>query len=79
MAFTVKATGCEDFPKPRGMWIKRTTEETSVGCENSEKIWNLHCKGIHWTGVIGNCTEGRNILRFCPANVESFLFFYKVT
>lgn len=55
------AIGCEDLRNPPNsqMWIQRIDDVTTVGCSNSKNTWTLKCIGHHWTGAIGNCSEGK--------------------
>ena len=41
------------------MKAERHGDATIVRCLNSQKSWNLECVGVHWVGVIGNCTQGK--------------------
>ncbi|ELU05607.1 hypothetical protein CAPTEDRAFT_217451 [Capitella teleta] len=52
-----QASGCADITTPKYATVTRTDSETIVACIHTEQKWNLKCRGVHWLGIIGNCTS----------------------
>ena len=50
------ALGCPNLNAPKDGWLLRKGSELVIGCNNTKQTWHLLCKGLHWTGVIGNCS-----------------------
>ncbi|ELU05619.1 hypothetical protein CAPTEDRAFT_217463 [Capitella teleta] len=51
-----QAVGCADIDAPRDAVVTRTDTDAKVSCIHSNQSWNLKCRGVHWLGIIGNCT-----------------------
>ncbi|ELU05605.1 hypothetical protein CAPTEDRAFT_217449 [Capitella teleta] len=51
------AIGCADIPAPKDSTVTRTDTEATIVCIHTEQKWNLKCRGVHWLGIIGNCTK----------------------
>ncbi|ELU05618.1 hypothetical protein CAPTEDRAFT_217462 [Capitella teleta] len=58
----LKAIGCADINAPRDAVVTRTDTDAKVRCIHSKQSWNLTCRGVHWLGIIGNCTTSANTL-----------------
>ncbi len=41
-------------------WVEREGNKATIGCNASQQIWKLLCKGTTWVGHVGNCTQGEN-------------------
>ncbi|ELU14265.1 hypothetical protein CAPTEDRAFT_224986 [Capitella teleta] len=69
----VQAFGCQDLkpPKKDTMLIERHGDTTVVSCKNSKKMWNLKCIGVHWSGVIGNCSDASQPVVRAVVNVAA--------
>ncbi|ELU14264.1 hypothetical protein CAPTEDRAFT_224985 [Capitella teleta] len=69
----VQAFGCQDLkpPKKDTMLIERHGDTTVVSCKNSKKMWNLKCMGVHWSGVIGNCSDASQPVVRAVVNVAA--------
>ncbi|ELU12091.1 hypothetical protein CAPTEDRAFT_227123 [Capitella teleta] len=69
----VQAYGCQDLkpPKRDTMLIERHGDTTIVSCKNSKKMWNLKCIGVHWSGVIGNCSDANQPVVRAVVNVAA--------
>ncbi|ELU12090.1 hypothetical protein CAPTEDRAFT_227122 [Capitella teleta] len=69
----ILAFGCQDLKPPKGdtMLIERHGDTTVVSCINSKKMWNLKCIGVHWSGVIGNCSDARQPVVRAVVNVAA--------
>ncbi|ELU05609.1 hypothetical protein CAPTEDRAFT_217453 [Capitella teleta] len=52
-----QASGCADIPAQKDATVTRTDAEATVACIHTEQKWNLKCRGVHWLGIIGNCTK----------------------
>ncbi|ELU05608.1 hypothetical protein CAPTEDRAFT_228991 [Capitella teleta] len=52
-----QAIGCADIPAPKDATVTRTDTEVTIVCIHTEQKWNLKCRGVHWLGIIGNCTR----------------------
>ncbi|ELU05613.1 hypothetical protein CAPTEDRAFT_217457 [Capitella teleta] len=52
-----RAYGCPDISGPKGTHVERDGSEATVKCIDTEQKWHLKCRGVHWIGVIGTCTQ----------------------
>ncbi|ELU07870.1 hypothetical protein CAPTEDRAFT_224741 [Capitella teleta] len=67
----IKASGCEDLVFPAPMWVERQGDVTTVGCHDSQLSWTLRCNGMHWKGVVGNCSLGKERLHVQSSQMNS--------
>ncbi|ELU05617.1 hypothetical protein CAPTEDRAFT_228995 [Capitella teleta] len=52
-----QVVGCPDINAPKDATVTRTDSDAKVSCIHTEQSWNLKCRGVHWLGIIGNCTR----------------------
>ncbi|ELU05615.1 hypothetical protein CAPTEDRAFT_228994 [Capitella teleta] len=52
-----QAVGCPDINAPKDAVVTRTESDAKVSCIHTQQSWNLKCRGVHWLGIIGNCTR----------------------
>ncbi len=49
---------------PPGVIFKRTNQDAAVvSCTQLNSHWSLSCENNQWKGLIGNCTQGKVVVR----------------
>ena len=64
----IVVAGCPKLQAPTNGWIKRDGRKAVVGCNGSERSWEVTCDGKKWTDVSEECPEGKYHKHTLPTN-----------
>lgn len=53
----LSAVGCADISPPKDTTVSREGNQAVVTCTFTDQKWRLECRGVHWLGVLGNCSK----------------------
>ena len=42
------------------MHMVRRADQVDIVCNGSQQSWHLVCRGTHWVGQFGNCTDSQS-------------------
>ncbi|KAI0211871.1 hypothetical protein LSAT2_003261 [Lamellibrachia satsuma] len=73
-----KVYGCPDVQPTPSIWVRRTGESVTCGCNSSNLRWKLHCRNDTWVGQKYNCSSTAMRRRNSRLTPPWFSFSYEI-